>query len=88
MTEKELMIPELNLVTGKENRVLCEEILKHFATVPQGMTAFQIKNFILSDLDFPTPDSKWWQAKLELWVRMQNIIAMHYDDRKRTAKVK
>ena len=89
MTKTELMeVPELNLVDGNDNRKLCADVFKMFSTVPQGMTTFQIQNFILSDLDFPTIDSKWWQAKLELWVRMQNIIAMHYDHRKRTAKIK
>ncbi len=89
LINKELMkAPELSLVTGKENKELCEEILRHFDTVPQGMTTFQIQKFILSDLDFPTSDSKWWQAKLELWVRMQNIVSMHYDHRKRVAKIK
>ena len=89
MTKTELMkVPELTLVNGNDNRNLCAEILKHFDTVPQGMTKFQIQKFILSDLDFPTSDSKWWQAKLELWVRMQNIVSMHYDHRKRAAKIK
>ncbi len=89
MTETELIkVPELNLVNGNDNRKLCAEVFKMFSTVPAGMTKFQIQKFILSDLDFPTVDSKWWQAKLELWVRMQNIIAMHYDHRKRTAKIK
>lgn len=89
MTEIELMkVPELNLVDGKDNKELCVKIFEMFSTVSQGMTDFQIQKFILSDLDFPTPDSKWWQAKLELWVRMQNIVSMHYDHRKRAAKIK
>lgn len=91
MTETGLIkIPEveLNLVDGKDNKQLCTEVFKMFRTVPQGMTTFQIQKFILSDLEYPTPDSKWWQAKLELWVRMQNIVSMHYDFRKRTARIK
>lgn len=88
MTKELMKVPELNLVDGNDNRKLCAEIFKMFSTVPQGMTKFQIQKFILSDLDFPTPDSKWWQAKLELWVRMQNIVSMHYDHRKRAAKIK
>ena len=58
-----------------------------FSTVPQGMTAFQIRNFVLCDLEFPTPDSKYWQAKLELFVRLQNIISMHFDYRKRKTSI-
>jgi len=83
-----LVMPDLNLVVGKDNKELCTAVLDMFQTVPQGMTAFQIRNFVLSDKDFPTVDSKWWQAKLELWVRLQNVIQMHYDHRKRSAKIK
>jgi hypothetical protein len=83
----QLVMPDLNLVVGKDNKELCTAVLDMFQTVPQGMTAFQIENFVLSDKDFPTVDSKWWQAKLELWVRLQNVIQMHYDYRKRVAKI-
>ena len=78
----------LELVEGKDNKQLCNDIFKMFSTVPQGMTNFQIRKFILGDLEFPTIDSKWWQAKLELWVRMQNVIGMHYEYRKKVAKIK
>jgi len=84
--DTQLTIPDLSLVTGKDNKELCNAVLKMFETVPQGMTAFQIHNFVLSNKDFPTADSKWWQAKLELWVRLQNVIQMHYDYRKSKAK--
>jgi hypothetical protein len=78
----------LDLIEKKENKELCEKILEMFSTVPQGMTAFQIHKFVLGDLEFPTVDSKWWQAKLELWVRIQNIIISHYEYRKKIAKTK
>ncbi len=78
----------LDLIEKKENKELCEKILKMFSTVPQGITTFQIQKFVLGDLEFPTIDSKWWQAKLELWVRMQNIIVSHYEYRKKIAKIK
>jgi len=78
----------LDLIDKKENKELCEKILEMFSTVPQGMTAFQIQKFVLGDLEFPTVDSKWWQAKLEMWVRLQNIIGSHYEYRKKIAKIK
>ena len=56
----QLIMPDLNLVAGKDNKELCSAVLDMFTTVPQGMTAFQIQNFVLSDKDFPTVDSKWW----------------------------
>jgi hypothetical protein len=83
-----LILPKLNLVESEDNRELCEKVFNFFSTVPQGMTKFQIQHFVLSDMEFPTPDSKWWQAKLELWVRLTNVIQMHYDYRKRIAKRK
>lgn len=85
LTDLVMSLPELSLVSGSDNKSLCNEVLNMFQTVPQGMTEFQIKNFVLGDLDYPNADSKWWQAKLELWVRMQNIISMHYDFKKRSA---
>lgn len=78
----------LDLIEKSENKELCEKIIEMFSTVPQGMTSFQIQKFVLGDLEFPTIDSKWWQSKLELWVRMQNIISSHYEYRKKVAKTK
>jgi len=83
----ELIKFELELLDNS-NKELCNEIYKFFKTVPQGMSAFQIKNFVLGDLEFPTPDSKYWQAKLELFIRLQNIISLHYDYRKRKASIR
>lgn len=78
---------ELELL-DKPNKELCEEVYKFFRTIPQGMTTFQIRNFALGDLEYPTPDSKYWQAKLFLYVRLQNIFSMHYDYRKRKARIR
>lgn len=86
MTE-ELEKIELELL-DKTNKELCESVYKFFRTVPQGMSAFQIRNFALGDLEYPTPDSKYWQAKLFLYVRLQNVISIHYDHRKRKARIR
>ena len=83
----ELIKFELELLDNS-NKELCNEVYSFFKTVPQGMTAFQIKNFVLDDLEFPTPDSKYWQAKLELFIHLQNIISLHYDYRKRKANIR
>lgn len=86
MNMKEIIT--LDLIEREESKKLCDTVLEMFSSVPQGMTSFQIQKFVLGDLEYPTIDSKWWQAKLELWVRMQNIISSHYEHRKKTAKVK
>jgi len=71
-----------------DNKKLCAEVYEFFKSIPQGMTAFQISNFVLCNMDFPTPDSKYWQAKLELFVRLQGVIGSHYDHRKRQANIR
>jgi len=71
-----------------DNKKLCAEVYEFFKTVPQGMTAFQISNFVLCNMDFPTMDSKYWQAKIELFVRLQGVVASHYDHRKRKATIR
>ena len=78
---------ELELLDNS-NKELCKEIYEFFKTTPQGMTAYQINNFVLCDMEFPTPDSKYWQAKLELFVRLLDVIGSHYDYRKRQARIR
>lgn len=70
------------------NKELCESVYTIFRTIPQGMSKFQIKNFALGDLEYPTSDSKYWQAKLFLYVRLQNIVSLHYEHRKRKARIR
>lgn len=78
----------LDLVEGKDSKELCEVVLKEFQNVPQGMTKFQIQKFVVCEREFPTAASKYWQSKLELWVRLQSVIQMHFDYRKRAARIK
>lgn len=77
----------LDLVEG-EDKELCEAVFREFQNVPQGMTKFQIQKFVLCDREFPTTASKYWQSKLELWVRMLSVVQMHFDYRKRAARIK
>lgn len=91
MAEKDSNIAPLPTgleLLDNDNKRLCEEVYEFFKTVPQGMTAFQISNFVLCNMDFPTVDSKYWQAKLELFVRLQGVVASHYDYRKRRARIR
>lgn len=78
----------LDLVEGKDSKELCEAVFKEFQNVPQGMTKFQIQKFVLGAREFPTVASKYWQSKLELWVRLQSVVQMHFDYRKRAARIK
>jgi len=84
---KATYLKDLDLIDNN-NQQMCKEIFKFFSTVPQGMTGYQIKNFVLGNIEYPTYDSKYWQAKLELFVRLQGVISLHYEYRRKLAKIK
>jgi len=52
-----------------------------------GMTEIQIKSFVLNEKDFPTPFSKFKQAKVELWSRYENVVNMLFDIEKTKANI-
>lgn len=80
--------PELKLeLVPEKDMGLVEKALQFFGSTFFGMTEWQIRKFILNDVEFPTPFSRWRQAKLEMWVRYQNIMNMHFDYREALAKI-
>jgi hypothetical protein len=50
------------------------KLFKFFTGLQNGMSAFQIRRFVLSAEEFPTPASKYWQCKREIFARMQSIV--------------
>ncbi len=59
-----------------------------FDDLQLGMSAFKIRSFVLNDESFPLPDSKYHQAKLELYSRWQKILDLELDFRKNRAQQK
>lgn len=49
-------------------------VVKKFPSIPQGMTSYQIKMFVFNEEEFPTPYAVYYQAVLEIWVRVQTIM--------------
>lgn len=66
---------------------LMEQTESYFETLHFGMSEFQIRRFLLNPIDFPTPFSRWRQAKLELWTRFCNIMEDHFQFRELHAKI-
>lgn len=75
------------LLATPEERELVSTAFKEAEFLPTGMTGFQIKNFVLSDQNFPTPDSKFWQCRLEMWSRMQSVMGQYFNFRKTQAEL-
>lgn len=78
---------ELSLLSAKDHSCL-QQIDDFFEDLQLGMSAFQIRHFVLNDESFPLPDSKYHQAKLELYTRWQKTADLEYAFRKNVAKSK
>ncbi len=78
---------ETTFLTVKEQSLL-DHVQVFFDDVQLGMSAFQIKHFVLNDEAFPLPDSKYHQAKLELYTRWQKIVDLEFAFKKSRAQTK
>jgi hypothetical protein len=78
---------ETNLLTQNEQSLL-DKIKLFFDDMQIGMSAFQIKHFVLNDESFPLPDSKYHQAKLELYTRWQKIVDLEFAFKKNGVQMK
>jgi len=56
------------------------ELAESFDTqLTEGMSAYQITHFVLSDLEFPTPDSKYYQCLREMRTRYESIVSLEQE---------
>ena len=72
---------DLELVR-REDKKIVNRAEEFFEPLHQGHTDFQIKYFFLKDEENPLPDSKYYQAMLEVYGRYENLISQHYEYRK------
>lgn len=72
-----------------ENKLeLVKKTEDYFNSIHFGMTDFQIRKFILNPIEFPTPFSRYRQAKLELWKRFGSIMEDHFRYRELNAMIR
>lgn len=80
------------LIEAEENKDLYKKIKELMPEIMSktflGMTAYQIKNFVLNKKEYPTEWAKLQQAKLELYIRFKNIILLYFDWLEAKAKAK
>lgn len=77
---------ELELVEERDSELM-NKAIEFFSSTSFGMSELQIRKFVINKLEYPTAWSKWRQAKIEMWIRYQNIINMHFDYREAIAKI-
>lgn len=70
-----------------KDRKLMKKAFEFFNVTPFGNTEFQIRNFVLNNKEYPTPFSKYRQAKIELWARFQSLVEDHFQYREALADI-
>ena len=78
---------KLRLIKGNKDELFIASIGELLDKVQLGMSELQIKRFVLNDVEFPTDFGKYKQAKLELWVRFQNIVNLYFDYEQTIAEI-
>lgn len=69
----------LEIVEDEKDFSMLEAISNILNKFNEGMTAFQIYNFVLNEIEFPTAFSKMQQVKLELHKRFHEIVSLYYE---------
>ena len=64
---------------GEEHEQMLLSSLEYFKDIDAGMTHFQITHFVLSDKEFPTPASKYFQARKEMFARYTNLVNQYHE---------
>ena len=82
-TDKLVMIeggnkPEELVVIPQGDVAFINELPKIFGGLQLGMSGYQIKHGVLSNREFPTPDSKYWQCVRELFARYDGVLSNNY----------
>ncbi len=78
---------KLVIIDNSSNQYIESIIDRIFRKMPLGMTKYQIQNFVLNTVDYPTPDSRYWQAKFELWQRIMKLYGLQFDYEETCAKI-
>jgi len=78
----------LEIIQDKEDKKMFQSIIDLIEKTYSGMTPIQIENFVLNDIEFPTPYGKFEQAKFELVSRYQQLVDLYYEIKEREIKIK
>jgi len=79
MTEQEKNMP---LEIAPEAQEIARGIAAYLPHLCMQMSGYQIENGTLSDVEFPTAHSKFWQCVREIWGRYDGLISLQYQANK------
>jgi len=78
----------LLMITGKAECEMVKGVQGMVRKFRTGHTAIQIQNFILNDVEYPTPYGKFQQAREEMSARYYRIVDTYFDIRETEIKIK
>jgi hypothetical protein len=70
---------QFEIIRNEEQREKFSKVMDFIAKQPTGMTAHQIHNFVLNDIEYPTAYGKYVQAMFELSNRLNKIVDAYYN---------
>lgn len=73
----DLTTPNITILTDPDEILA---LTKDFDTqLIQGMSAYQIRHFVLNDVEFPTADAKYYQCLKEMYTRHEALVEMQFE---------
>ena len=73
----------ITILLDEDKKAIYEDIKKNIIPIMNntylGMTPYQIKEFVLNKKEYPTEYSRLQQAKLELYMRIKNMVTLYFD---------
>lgn len=69
----------LDILPDDQSRVIFNDVIDKMVDAHLGMTSFQINQFVLNTVEFPTAYGKWKQARFELVHRFDQLTELYYE---------
>ena len=85
------IIGESNILTDVDLNVigdLKEELVDNFMHAQVFRTRTEMEVSVLNDMNFPTPDSKFWQCQREQGVHFHELVMLSYEYRKNLVEIR
>ena len=85
------IINQSSILTEDELRLvsdLKDELIDNFLHSQIFRTRTEMEVSVLSDMKFPTPDAKYWQAQREQGVHFHELVMLSYEYRKNLVEIK
>lgn len=82
------MNKELEIINEVADKIMLENIFAFSEKMNTGVSAIQVENFILNDIEFPTEYGKYKQTQAELVHRLNQVVDIYYESQEKKIKIR